>query len=180
METKNLPKEIGKVFQFSNSQDELFDNFKTAIDQKIKDIALYNALLWNRALSADEILMFAEKICREIPEFSFDIYLSVAKILDSNSLTGDNKNTAFDYIKKASLSEKDSIEPYIAVSEMYSKELDTPPLDKIEAFFINGFRHVKEKSKLSFVLAKLYGKIGNLEKGRIYKEKGEEFLEKGE
>ena len=180
METKKTQKEIVKVFQFSNSPDELFDNFRIAIDKKIKDIALYNALLWNKALSADEILMFAEKICKEIPEFCFDIYLSVAKIMDSNSFYGNNKEIAFDYINKAASLEKTSIEPYIIISEMYSKELNLPPFDKIAAFFENGFYHVKEKSKLSFILARLYGKIGDLEKGKSYQKKGEEYLEKGE
>ena len=180
MKTKNHRAEIGKVFQFSNSQDELFDNFRIAIDQKIKDIALYNALLWNKTLSIDEVLMFAEKICREIPEYCFDIYLSVAKILDSNSLYGSNKDASFDYIKKAALSEKDSVEPYIIISEMYNKELNLPPFDKIETFFENGFYCVKEKSKLSFILARLYGKIGEIEKGKRCHKRGEEYLQKGE
>lgn len=180
MENKNLHMEIGKVFQFSNSHDDLFDYFRASIDKKIKDIALYNSLLWNKALSVDEILMFAEKICKEIPEFCFDIYLSVAKILDSKSMYEENKDAAFNYIQKAALSEKDSVEPYIAVSEMYSKELNIPPFDKIESFFESGFHNVKEKSKLCFVLARLYGKIGNVKKGRIYQNKGEEYLENGE
>ena len=180
MKTKNHRAEIGKVFQFSNSQDELFDNFRIAIDQKIKDIALYNALLWNKTLSIDEVLMFAEKICKEIPDFCFDIYLSVAKILDSNSLYINNKETVFNYIKKAALIEKSSIEPYVIISEMYNKEYDTPPFDEIASFFENGFHHIKEKSRLSFLLARLYGKAGYIEKGRIYQKKGEEYLERGE
>ncbi len=180
MEAKKLHKEIVKVFQFSNSQDDLFDNFRIAIDKRIKDITLYNALLWNKALSINEILMFAEKICKEIPEFCLDIYLSVAKILDSNSLYGNNKESAFDYIKKAASSEKNSIEPYIVISEMYNKELNLPPFDQITVFFENGFHLVKEKSKLSFLLARLYGKIGDIETGKSYQKKGEEYLEKGE
>lgn len=180
MDENNTKNEIAKVFQLSNSQDELFDNFRTAIDQKIKDINLYNTLLWNKTLSVDEMLMFAEKICKEIPGFCFDIYLSVAKILDSNSFYGNNKEIAFDYIKKAAASEKISIEPYIIVSEIYNKELDLPSFNKIVAFFEDGFLHVKEKSKLSFILARLYGKIGNIEKGKSYQKKGEEYLERGE
>ncbi len=180
METKSLDKEIGKVFQFSNSQDELFDNFGIAINKQIKDIALYNALLWNKALSIDEIIMFAEKICKEIPEFSFDIYLTVAKILDANSLYGQNKEKAFGYIKKAAKSDNASIEPYIIISEMYNKEYDLPPFDKVVDFIENGFQNVKEKSRLSFLIAKLYGRIGDIETGRVYQKRGEEYLEKGE
>jgi hypothetical protein len=124
--------------------------------------------------------MFAEKICKEIPEFSHDIYLSVANILDSNPLYANDKEPAFNYIKKAADSERDSIEPYVVVSEMYNKELNTPPFVRVIGFFENGFKHVKEKSKLSFLLARLYGKTGDLEKGRSYQKKGEEYLEKGE
>lgn len=180
MENKNLQKEIGKVFQFSNSQDELFDNFRLAIDQKIKDIGLYNALLWNKTLSIDEILMFAEKICKEIPEFCFDIYISVAKILDANPGYENDKETAFDFLIKAAASGQNSIEPYIIVSEMYNKELNTPPFDKIASFFENGFLHIREKSKLSFLLARLYGRIGDIETGKKYQKRGEEYLAKGE
>jgi hypothetical protein len=180
MDEKNIKNEITKIFQFSNSQDELFDNFRTAIDQKIKDLTLYKTLLWNKALSVDEILMFTEKICREIPEFCFDIYLSVAKILDANSFYGNNKETAFEYIKKAAASEKNSTEPYAIVSEMYNKELNIPSLDKIVSFFEDGLNHVKEKSKLCFILARIYGKIGDIKKGKSYQKKGEEYLEKGE
>lgn len=180
MKNKEVQKEIEKIFQFSNSQDELFDNFRIAIDQKIKDIALYNSLLWNKALSVDEVLMFAEKICKEIPGFCFDIYLSVAKVLDANPLYENDKETAFNFIVKAATSGQDSIEPYVIISEMYNKELNTPPFDKIAAFFENGFLNVREKSKLSFLLARLYGKIGDVETGRKYQKKGEEYLEKGE
>lgn len=180
MDTKNLQNDILKVFQFSNSPDELFDNFRTAIDEKIMDIGLYNALLWNKALSIDEVLMFSEKTCKEIPEFCFNIYLSIAKILDSKSSYGNNKEIAFDYIKKAAASEKNSIEPYIIISEMYNKEFNLPPFDKIVTFFEYGFGHVKEKSKLSFILARLYGKVGDIEKGKSYQKRGEEYLQKGE
>ncbi|MEJ2617051.1 MAG: hypothetical protein P8Z35_19015 [Ignavibacteriaceae bacterium] len=180
MDNKNLHKDIAKAFRFSNSPDELFDNFRTAIDQKINDFSLYNALLWNKALSVDEVLMFAEKICKEIPGLCFDTYLSVAKILDSKSFYGNNKEIAFDYIKKAADSERNSTEPYVIVYEMYNKELDLPPFDKLAAFFEKGFNNVKEKSKLSFLLARLYGKVGEIEKGRSYQKMGEEYLQKGE
>jgi hypothetical protein len=176
----NITKEIGRIFQFSNSQDELFDNFRVAIERKIKDLALYNALLWNKTLSVDEILMFAEKICKEIPEFSFNIYLTVAKILDTNPQYENKKEIAFGFIKKAAASDHGSIEPYIIISEMYDEELNIPPLEQVADFFENGFRYVKERSKLSFLLAKLYGKTGDIETGKKYQKRGEEYLENGE
>ncbi len=180
MENTGKKKEILKIFQTSNSQDELFDNFRIAINQKIKDIDLYNVLLWNKALSNDEIVMYAEKICKEIPEFCCKVYLAVAKILDSTSIYGDNKEMAFDYIKKAALSNKTSTEPYIIISEMYNKELNLPPFEKIVSFLEKGINLVDEKSKLNFILAKLYGKIGDIERGKNYQKKGEEHQKHGQ
>jgi len=180
MDEKNIKNEITKIFQFSNSQDELFDYFRIAMDHNINDLALYKTLLWNKALSVDEILMFTDKICREIPGFCFDIYLTVAKIVDSNSFYGSNKDIAFDYIKKAAASKKNSTEPYESVSEMYNKELNIPHFDKIVAFFEEGLNQVKEKSKLCFILARIYGKVGDIEKGKNCQKRGEEYLEKGE
>ena len=180
MDKKNLKNEIRRVYQFSNSKDDLFDNFRTAIDQKIKDLALYNTLLWNKTLPVDEILMFAEKICKEIPEFCFDIYLSVAKILDTKPPYEDNKVIAFNFIKKAAAYNKNSSEPYVLTAEIYNKEFDVPPFGQIADFLENGIQKVREKSKISFLLARLYGRIGDVETGKKYQKKGEEYLERGE
>ena len=68
----------------------------------------------------------------------------------------------------------------LSVSEMYNKEYDLPPFDNVVDFIENGFHNVKEKSKLSFLLAKLYGRIGDIETGRGYQKRGEEYLRKGE
>jgi len=61
-------KYLENIFRNSNSPDELFDTFKIAIDRRIQDSSIYRLLLWNKALSPDEIMMFAEKICKENPE----------------------------------------------------------------------------------------------------------------
>ena len=180
MDNPDIKRKILKTFQTSNSSDELFDNFRIAINQKIKDLDLYNILLWNKALSNDEIAMYAEKICKEIPEFCCKIYLAVAKILDSVSIYGNRKEMAFDYIKKAASCDKTSTEPYVIISEIYNKELNLPPFKKIASFLENGIGVVDEKSKLNFILARLYGKIGDVEKGKGYQKRGEEYKKNGQ
>jgi hypothetical protein len=180
MDNPDIKRKILKTFQTSNSPDELFDNFRIAINQKIKDVDLYNVLLWNKVLSNDEIIMYAEKICKEIPEFCCKIYLAVAKILDSVSIYGNYKEMSFDYVKKAALCDKTSIEPYIIISEMYNKELNLPPFEKVVGFLEKGIGFVDKKSKLNFILAKLYGKIGDIERGKNYQKKGEEHKKNGQ
>lgn len=179
MRNTEIKNEIINVFQTSNSPDDLFDNFRIAIDRKVKDLDLYIALLWNKALSKDEVLMFVEKIYREFPEFGCSVYLTAAKILDSSSLYGTNKELAFGYIKKAAAADKTSVEPYNIVSEIYNKELNIPPFKNIISFLESGIDLVEDKSRLYFILAKLYGKIGDIEKGRKYQKRGEEYQKGG-
>ena len=180
MKKTEINSEILKVFQTSNSPDLLFDTFRAAIDKKVNDIDMYTALLWNKALSNDEIIMYAEKICKEIPEYKSKIYLTVAKIFDSTSLYGDNKELSFNYIKKAAAAEETSIEPYIVLFEIYNKELNLPPFEKIANFLEQGVEFVNEKSKLNFMIARLYGKVGQIEKGKNYQKIGEEYQRKGQ
>jgi hypothetical protein len=178
MKNNDIKKEIVKVFQSSNSSDELFDTFRVAISKKINDVDLYTILLWNKVLSPDEIAMYAGKICKEFPEHSYKIYMAAADILESTSLYGKNKDAAFDYIKKAAQADKRSSDPYIVISDMYNYELDIPKFEKIADFIIEGLRFVKEKSVLCFALSKLYAKKGEIEKGKYYQKRGEEYQQK--
>ena len=93
-------KEIEFIFSNSNSADELFDAFHIAISEKIRDEELYKKLLWNKALSADEISMFAEKISHDFPELSFNIFFWTAQVFESISNYGEYHNHAFKYFKK--------------------------------------------------------------------------------
>ena len=178
LKNNDINKDIEKTFSTSNSPDELFDTFRLAIDQKIEDVDLYKILLWNKVLSSDELGMFSEKISKEFPNFSSEIYLAVANVLDSGS-TYKNKELAFVYIKKAAAG-KSSIKPYEIASELYNKELNLPDFDRIVNFMEEGFQYVEEKSRLSFIIAKLYGKVGDIEKGKSYKIKGEEYKMNGQ
>ena len=112
--------------------------------------------------------MYAEKICKEIPEYRNKIYLAVAKIFDSASLYGDYKDLSFNYIKKAAAADETSVQPYVILFEIYNKELNLPSFEKIETFLEQGVEFVNEKSRLNFLIARLYGKVGDIKKGRNY------------
>ena len=174
-----IKKELELIFKESNSSDELFDAFRKALDAKIKDADLYKTLLWNRALSSDEISMYAEKICQEYPEFSFSIYFWVGKIFSSISTYGSHHEKAFEYFNKASSIDRTSCEPFLAVAKLYSKELNIPRIEKVVQIFKDGLESVKKKSELCFSLSKLFKRIGNIEKEKEYQKLGEQFQKEG-
>ena len=93
-------REIEKIFKTSGSKDELFDAFREAIAQKIQDDSLYNILLANKVLSNDEIIMYAEKICRDFPELCSSIYFWTARVFESIANFTERLQKAAEYYKK--------------------------------------------------------------------------------
>jgi tetratricopeptide (TPR) repeat protein len=176
---KDIKKKIETVFRCSNSSDELFDTFRTAIDNDINDEELYKILLWNKTLSPDEIGMYAEKLCREYPDLSFKVYYDVAKILEANSVYGSNHDLALKYYKKAASVHPASFLPYTAVAAMYNKDLNLPRFEKVTDFLIQGMDMVERKSKICFNLVNLYKKKGNREKERKFQKLGEQYQREG-
>jgi len=174
-----IKNELELIFKESNSSDELFDAFRKALEANIKDADLYKTLLWNRALSSDEISMYAEKICQEYPEFSYSIYFCVGKIFSSISTYGSHHEKAFEYFKKAASKNKKSYEPFLAIAKLYSKELNIPRIEKVVQIFKDGLESVDEKSELCFSLSKLFKRIGDKEKEKEYQKLGEQFQKEG-
>jgi tetratricopeptide (TPR) repeat protein len=174
-----LKKKIETVFRCSNSSDELFDAFRVAIDNKINDEDLYKILLWNKALSVDEIGMYAEKLCKETTDLCFKIYYDVGKILEANSVYGSSLELALTYYKKASAANPSSFLPYTAVAAMYNKDLNLPRFEKVTDFLIQGLEQVDRKSKICFNLVNLYKKRGNREKERKFQKLGEKYQREG-
>ena len=84
-------KKIERIFRNSNNSDEIFDAFTEAVKEKIDDVNLYKILLGNHSLSKDEIIMYAEKLCKEFPHHKYEIYMWVASIFQ-NSLLEFEKN----------------------------------------------------------------------------------------
>jgi len=176
---ESVKKDIEEIFRCSNSSDELFDAFSTAIDLKIKDEELYNILLWNKVLSVDEIRMYAEKLCKEFPDLCFKVYYDVGKILEAASVYGKNLDTAMLYFIKAAKANPSSLLPYTAVAAMYNKELNLPSFDKVTSFLLEGMELVERKSKICFTLVNLYKKKGVREKEKKFQKLGEKYQKEG-
>lgn len=172
-------KYLENIFRNSDSPDELFDTFRIAIDRRIKDSTLYRILLWNKALSPDEIMMFAEKICKVHPVLSYQIYFWVGKIFSSLSVYGEHYDKALEYLKKAAKSNPSAHEPYIAITKLYNADINIPDLGIITKIIEKGLSTVDQKSRLCFAIAKLYKSIGNYDTAKSYQKLGEKYQREG-
>ncbi len=167
------------VFRTSNSSEELFDAFREAIKQNINDADLYKTLLWNKALSTDEIIMYSEKICNVFPQIAYDIYLFVGRLLESNSIYCSDYNNAFNFYLKAFSLKKSSAEPLLLIADLYNSDLNIPKFETIIHTLEDGLNSVKEKSKICLAMAKLYKEKGNTVKEREYNLKASKYLKEG-
>ncbi|RPI74214.1 MAG: hypothetical protein EHM47_04230 [Ignavibacteriales bacterium] len=176
---KLTKKYFENIFRNSDSPDELFDTFRIAIEQQVKDSNLYRTLLWNRALTSDEVMMFAEKICKDNPELCYQIYSWVGKIFSSIFVYGELNDKALVYYKKAAKSNPSAHEPYIAIAKFYNPELNTPAFDSVIETLKNGIGQVNSKSKLCFSLSKLYKNKGYIDDAKQYQKMGERYQREG-
>ncbi len=172
-------KYLENIFRNSNSQDELFDTFRITIDKKIKDPALYKILLWNKALSPDEVMMYAEKICKEYPELSYQLFSWVGKIFSSISVYGEHHDNALVYLKKAAWSNPSAHEPYLSIAKLYNADLNLPHLDTVIKIIEKGLETVDKKSKLCFAIAFLCKSANNNEVAKSYQKLGEKYQKEG-
>ena len=172
-------KELEVIFRTSSSPDELFDAFGIAIKSRIRDQDLYKTLLRNKALSTDEISMFAEKICREFSDLSYNIYFCVGQLFESISSYCKHHDKAFGYYKKAASSQPDFNEPYLAMAKMYNHEFNIPKFESVAQEIESGISIVEIKSPLCFLLANLYHQKGEKDKGLNYQKLGEIFQREG-
>lgn len=179
MDKDKLRKEIENVFRCSGSPDELFDAFREAIHYKIKDGDLYEILLWNKALSPDEIKMYASKICNEFPGLSFRINFDTGKILEAVSSGGNTLEPALYYYQKAAEADPASFLPYVAAAELYNLEFNLPKLDAVVEFLVRGIDSAEVKSKICYALVSLYRKTGNTDKERYFQKLGEKYQRDG-
>lgn len=171
--------EIEKIFRLSNSQNDLFDAFRFAISNKLSDPNLYKVLLWNKVLSADEISMYAEKICREFPEISYNIFLWTGQIFGASSVFGEYHDNAIKYFKKAALANETSAEPYLLLAGTYNKELNIPPFEEMITVLEEGVYKSKERSRLCFIISDLYKERGKIDFARKYRSMGEKYQKDG-
>ncbi len=175
-----LPKRYFEdIFKNSDSPDELFDTFRIAVEQQLKDSNLYRALLWNRALSPDEIMMFAEKICKDNPELCYKIYSWVGNIFSSIFIYGELNEQALEYFMKAAKSKPSAHEPYVAIAKYYNPELNIPAFNSVIKSLLLGIETVNKKSKLCFIVSKLYKNKGFIDEARSYQKMGENYQRQG-
>ncbi|OGU77310.1 MAG: hypothetical protein A2V93_11725 [Ignavibacteria bacterium RBG_16_34_14] len=172
-------KYIENIFRNSDSPDELFDTFKIALAQGIRDSNIYRLLLWNKALSPDEIMMFAEKICKENPELCYQIYSWVGRIFSTISVYSEYNEKAFEYFKKAAKSNPAAYEPYISITKLYNDDLNLPDLNLIIKAVEKGLETVDKKSKLCFTISKLYKLNSDIESANAYQKLGEKYQREG-
>lgn len=167
--------ELEVIFRTSNSPDELFDALRLAINSHVKDSEFYKTLLWNKALSSDEIIMYTEKVCSEFPEISYPIYYSAGQIFSSISFYGKYLDKALTFFKKAAQVKPGTADPYLAVMKMYNHELNVPKLNDVVSMVQEGLETVDKKSQLCFEISGFFKKLGNKEKERIYRKLGEKY-----
>ncbi|MFO7445542.1 MAG: hypothetical protein R6W90_04210 [Ignavibacteriaceae bacterium] len=180
IQVKNISKqEIEVIFRTSNSADELFDAFRVAISGKIKDSEFYKTLLWNKALSADEIAMFAGKICKEFPDLCYSVYFAVGQIFSSISFYGKYLDKAMSYFRKAAEARPEMPDPYIAVIKMYNRELNFPKMEDVIIMVQFGLEGVGHKSKLCFEFSNFFKRMGIKDKERTYRKLGEKYQKEG-
>ena len=179
MNKEELKRKTEEIFRRSGSHDELFDAFKTAVDNGIEDEDIYKLLVWNKALSVDEVVMYSEKLCSEFPSISFKIYFDTAKVLEATSSAGDNIELALSYYKKAADADPSSFFPYEAAARMYNKDLNIPRFERIVSFLLRGLDMASRKSTICFNLVDLYKQSGNTEKEKEFQGLGEKHQRRG-
>ena len=161
-------KKIESVFRNSTSQDELFDTFGVAINNKIHDFELYKILLANPVLSVEEIKMYAEKLLREITDSSYQICMWTAKIFESHSFDFMSLEDTIKYYEQAATFKPTEFEPYLNLLNLYNYEVDTQFNNKIFELADVGVNSVTLKSKVYNALSELFKKKGDLRTASRY------------
>lgn len=169
----NLINELMYIFNFSNSSDELFDGFNYAIKNKVESLELYQHLLWNPALTTDEIILYVCKLASVFPSFSYELSMLAANIFEFYACCSDDYMTAMLYYKKAIALQPEKEQPYISLIKLYNKDLQIPPLEEILKIALEGAECVKYKSKIYYSLAELYDKLDNTFMKKKYLQMGD-------
>lgn len=160
--------EIERIFRSSNDSNEIFDAFQASLLLKITDVELYKILIGNPTLSFDEIAMYTEKLSNEFPNFSFELYLWTAQLLETKSLNIDALETALHYYAKAAKINPADHTPFIKAINLYNYEMNFNLNELVEEFVESGIKSVKNLSSLYKTLADHFKKIGDEESTKKY------------
>lgn len=157
-----IQKYVEAVFRNSGDTGELFDAFQLAVSEKVNDFEIYKILLGNPALTKDEILMYSDKLCRELKEKEFDICMWTANVLSTRTYEYGCRESSIAYFEKAFYSKPENCEPLLKVLNLYDTEMNFPTNKKILNIIDFGLHSIKQKSKVYYSLSELYRKIGNV------------------
>ncbi len=160
--------QIENIFRSSNDTNELFDAFIDAMRNNIKDPDLYKILLANPALSSDELIMYTEKLCKELEDDAFEICMWTSSIFENNCEDYDCLNNAIKYLEKAIGKRPQNHKPFLNLIDLYNTDFEVPANDTILEIVHKNIDGVRRKSKVYFALANLYKKLGNVELQRKY------------
>lgn len=149
--------DLRKIFVDSSSSDELFDAFAESLKMNIDDFEHYKPLLANPALSIDEVKMFAEKLSREIKNKIFEIYLWTGEIFFDRNLNYD----AFNYFVKSFELDTTNHIPLLSIANLYNYDFDLSLNKTILDYITTNISTVHKKSKVYFLIANIYKKIGD-------------------
>lgn len=169
---------LESIFKNSRNSDEIFDAFAEAMKMRINELALYKILLWNPALSKDEICMYVKKLASEFSEISYDVFMWGARVVELSFVNDDNFDAVLVFYKKATRINPEVNEPYVKSLELYNDDLKIPDPNELISFVKSGIAKVKDPSLLYFKLSEFYGKLNNSELKIHYRSLGEHQLRK--
>jgi tetratricopeptide (TPR) repeat protein len=166
--------EIRARFSTSSDFNEIFDAFEDAIEQRIEDVELYRLLFWNHSLGPDELCLFGEKLAKEFPTISYDIYMWLASVFEVTYSSYDNFELAIAYYRKAATVRPNEPDPYLDACDCYDPDLNIPPADVLIDFLKDGLKHVSNRKVLLLRLSHLYHLIGDAEQSNFYRDLADE------
>lgn len=166
--------EIRQIFNASKNFNEIFDAFSSALRQGIDEIELYRILFWNDALSADEVILFGEKLAREFRHIAYDVFMWLANVFEVLYGKDDNFDLSLTYYQKAAAIRPEEPDPYLDASDLYNPDLDIPPLKGLIEFLKIGLEFVPSKKSVCERLSVLYKISGDLDLAEYYRLKANE------
>lgn len=164
---------IENTFRYSNSSNELFDAFQTAMENGIKDADLFKVLIGNPVLSNDELKMYTEKLAATYPELGYDMFMWAARIFENKVTDYDCIVDSFEYYQKAAEYKPKDCEPFIKLINLYNTDMDLPVNRAIISAVDDCIPRLNKKSKVYYSMAELYKQLGEQDKAKEYMELAE-------
>lgn len=167
--------DIRRIFTSAEGFNELFDALEEAIRCRIDDVELYRLLFWNKSLRQDELVFFGERVAGEFPNLAYDIYMWLAKVLQTAFSQSDHYETAIVYFQKAAMINPNSPDPYLNACDCYEPDLNIPPVETLIELVKKGLEKAENQKSLYARLAYLYHIAGDEEQSDYYRRQAGEL-----